>query len=100
MSVYYFEIADTEPAIPCVGEELPSLASARCFALKYAGRLICEQGPAIWNGEDWVMTITDANRLTLFTILVCVTAAPSTMKFGFGDSEQRQSGPLGRTPAE
>lgn len=79
MTVYYFEIADAHTAIPCIGENLPSLAAARCFALKYAALLICEKNPAMWEGEDWVMTVTDEKHLTLFTIIVCVTAAPSTM---------------------
>ncbi len=79
MSVYYFEIADAEPAIPCVGENLPSLEAARCFALKYGALLLCEQGEAFWGGEEWIMTVTDADRLTLFTMMICVTAAPATM---------------------
>lgn len=79
MSIYYFEIADAQPAIACVGEKLPSLAAARCFALKYAALLLCEQGEEFWADTEWVMTVTDADRLTLFTILICATAAPSTM---------------------
>lgn len=78
MPVFFFEIADAKPAIPCVGEKLPSLAAARCFALKYAGQLLCEQEESFWDEEEWLMTVTDANRLILFTIMICVTAAPVT----------------------
>ncbi len=63
MPVFYFEIADAKPNIPCVGENLPSLAAARCFALKYAALLLCDQEYVFWEGEEWVMTVTDANRL-------------------------------------
>jgi len=79
MSVFYFEIADAKPNIPCVGENLPSLAAARCFALKYAALLLCDQEDVFWEGEKWVMTVTDANRLTMFTITICATAAPATL---------------------
>lgn len=79
MTIYYFEIADAKPAIPCVGENLPTLAAARCFALRYAAQLLCEQGEVFWGGEEWVMTVTDANRLTMFTIMICATAAPATL---------------------
>lgn len=79
MSVFYFEIADARPNIPCIGENLPSLAAARCFALKYAALLLCDQEDVFWEGEEWVMTVTDANRLTMFTIMICATAAPATL---------------------
>lgn len=79
MSVFYFEIADAKQNIPCVGENLPSLAAARCFALKYAALLLCDQEDVFWEGEEWVMTVTDANRLTMFTIMICATAAPATL---------------------
>jgi hypothetical protein len=80
MPIYFFEIADANPPIPCVGENLSSLDDARCFALKYAAALLCEQKEPFWNGDVWVMTVTDANRLTLFTLMIYVTAAPSTLK--------------------
>jgi hypothetical protein len=80
MSIYYFEIADAKPVIPCVGEDLPSIAAARYFALKYAALLLCDQGEIFWDGEEWLMTVKDANHLTLFTIMICATAAPSTLK--------------------
>lgn len=79
MPIYYFEIADANPAIPCVGENLSSLAAARCFALKYAGLLIRDQGEVFWGGEEWVMTVSDVNHLTMFTIMICSTAAPATL---------------------
>lgn len=79
MPVFYFEIADAKPNIPCIGENLPSLAAARCFALKYAALLLCDQEDVLWEGEEWVMTVTDANRLTMFTIMICATAAPATL---------------------
>lgn len=79
MAIYFFEIADLKPVIPCVGENLPSLQAARCFALKYAAQLLCDQEEEFWDGDEWTMTVTDANRLTLFTIMICATAAPMTM---------------------
>jgi hypothetical protein len=80
MSIYYFEIFDAKPVIGCVGEDLPSIAAARYFALKYAALLLCNQSEIFWDGEEWLMTVKGANRLTLFTITICATAAPSTLK--------------------
>ena len=81
MSIYFFEIADANPPIPCVGENLASLDDARRFALKYAAALLCEQKEPFWNGDEWSMTVTDANRLNLFTLMIYSTAAPATLKF-------------------
>ena len=78
MSIYYFEINDSNPPIACVGEKLPTLHAVRCFALKYAAALMCEQGGDFWDGDEWVMTVTDANRLTLFTMTLFAAAAPAT----------------------
>ena len=80
MARYYFDIADAHPAIPCEGEDLPSLAAARCHALKYASQLLCDQEPEFWDADEWVMTISDERHLTLFTLIIASTDAPSTMR--------------------
>lgn len=77
MARYFFNIADAYPAIPCGGQEIESIAAARRCALLYAGRLLSEQGPEFWDQGEWVMTVSDENRLTLFTINVSTCDAPA-----------------------
>lgn len=80
MSRFYFNIADAHPPIPCEGAELPSVQAARCHALKYAGQILCDQEESFWDDDEWVMTVTDENQLTLFTITVGAFNAPSTSR--------------------
>lgn len=80
MQRFYFDISDAFPDIPCVGAELPSIAAARCYALQYAGHVLCGQKPGFWDADEWVMTISDTNHLTLFTITISTMNAPSTIQ--------------------
>jgi hypothetical protein len=45
------------------GTELPDLAAAKCEAVRYAGRLICEEAERFWDTADFAMTVTDENGL-------------------------------------
>jgi hypothetical protein len=78
MPKYFFNIADAHPPIPCAGVCLPSLAAARCHALQYAEQILCDQKPAFWDGDDWVMTVSDESHLALFVIMIGTFDAPST----------------------
>lgn len=80
MPQYFFDIADAYPAVPCEGVNLPSLAAARCYALRYAGDTLCDQNPAFWDADEWVLTVSDAHHLTLFTLTVSTADAASTMR--------------------
>lgn len=79
MPRFYFDIEDAFPSILCLGEDLPSLTAARRHALQYAGMLLCEQEPPFWDADEWVMTISDENHLTLCTITINTFDAPSVM---------------------
>ena len=82
MSVYFFEIADCNPPIPCCGHIMAGLEDVRKYALNYASLLLVDQGSEFWDGDEVVMTVTDETRLTLFTITLSSTPAPSTMNVG------------------
>ena len=77
MQKFYFEIADANPPIACSGQDLPCIVSARKFALKYASQILSEQPDSFWDGGDLVMTVTDADHLSLFTLDVLNINAPS-----------------------
>jgi hypothetical protein len=57
--------------------ELPSIAEAKCEAVRYAGRLICDHAGEFWNSSDWNMTVTDECGLTLFTLRLVGTESPA-----------------------
>jgi len=80
MPLYYFNIADAHPAIPCEGVWLDSIQAARCHALKYAGDIMCDQLSSFWDDDDWVLTVSDEDHLTLFLITVGTLDASSTKR--------------------
>jgi hypothetical protein len=78
--LYFFDIADAHPPIPCEGVHLATIAAARCYALKYSGQILCDQPLSFWDDDEWVMTVSDQNHLTLFTVTVGTLNAPSTAR--------------------
>jgi hypothetical protein len=53
------------------------LAAAKCEAAKTLGAIICDAGLGIWNERDWGITVTNEAGLTLFTLSVMASDAPS-----------------------
>ena len=56
--------------------DLPSLAIAKCEAVRYAGRLICEQANSFWDKGDFTMSVTDETGLILFSLVLSGVDAP------------------------
>lgn len=59
-----------------LGMDLPSVADAKCQAVRYAGRLICEQASSFWNRGDFTMSVTDETGLILFSLTLTGVDAP------------------------
>jgi hypothetical protein len=57
--------------------DLPDLATAKCESVRYAGRLLCDQASEFWDHGDFVMTVTDDQGLTLFTLHFNAYEAPA-----------------------
>ena len=36
--------------------------------MRYSAEVLKEMPERFWNSEEWVMTVSDANRVTLFTL--------------------------------
>lgn len=70
MPIYYFDVADADPALPSDGVDLESQADARAMALRYAGALLASKSPSFWLDGDMVLTVSDDCRLSLFTITI------------------------------
>lgn len=77
MARYYFNIDDGSGLENTLGMELSSLAAAKCEAVSYAGRLICDHAGEFWNSGDWSMTVTDGKGLSLFSLQLVATESPS-----------------------
>ncbi len=55
------------------GLELADLAAAKCEALEFAARHICDAANAFWDREEWMLTVTDERGLTLMQLHIVGT---------------------------
>jgi hypothetical protein len=78
MARYFFHVIDGLALSDDVGSEHGDLASAKCEAVVYAGRLICEDAASFWDRGDWQMNVTDEVGLTLFTLVFAGYDAAAT----------------------
>ena len=64
------------------GLELADLAAAKCEALEFAARHICDAANAFWDREEWTLSVTDERGLTLMQLQIVGTqsAASPTKK--------------------
>ncbi len=60
---------------------LRDVAAARREAVRYAGELLIDDADA-FQGEEWVVTVTDEAHLVLFTMNIVWTAAPALNQRG------------------
>jgi hypothetical protein len=60
-----------------LGMELRGLAEAKCEAVRYAGKLICDAANQFWDAGDFSLTVTDEKGLVLFTLRLSATEAPA-----------------------
>ena len=78
MSKYYFHIDDGTPPLEHEAVEAENLVDAKCQAVKLAGQSICDAAADFWDKEDWKLTATDENGLTLFSLHFVGIEAPAT----------------------
>jgi hypothetical protein len=74
---YFFDVVDGKNLPDEIGEELSDLAAAKCHAVTYAGRLICDDAADFWGRGEWLMTVADATGLTLFTLVLTGYDSPA-----------------------
>ena len=79
MPRFYFHTND--PAEGTVqddeGMDFSSVQTAKCEAVAYAGRLLCDVAPCFWDDADFELTATDDQGLIVFTLRVVGTQAPA-----------------------
>ncbi len=53
--------------------ELADLAAAKCEALEFAARHICDAANAFWDREEWTLSVADEKGLTLMHLHIVGT---------------------------
>jgi hypothetical protein len=59
------------------GWDFPTIGRAKCEAVAYAGRLLCDAAEHFWDSGDFELTVTDERGLILFSMRVVGTEAPA-----------------------
>lgn len=77
MPRFFFHTNNPDSGHDATGIEFDSVASAKCEAVRYAGRLLCDTADQFWNSADFEMTVTDEKGLILFTMRLVGTEAPA-----------------------
>jgi Domain of unknown function (DUF6894) len=80
MGRYYFNVDDGSNIRDTLGMDLPALAAAKCEAVRYASRLICDDAEHFWDAGVFQMTVSDEKGLTIFALTLTLAAdeAPVT----------------------
>ena len=77
MSKYFFHINDGTPPIEHEAVAAENIVEAKCLAVKLAGQSICDAAGDFWGMEEWKLTATDENGLTLFSLDFVGIEAPA-----------------------
>ena len=67
---YFFDLRDGTVTPDKIGTELKSIDLARNHAALAMGSLLAADPAKFWSGDEWEMTVRDAEGLTLFTICI------------------------------
>ena len=65
MPRFFFNQIDGDYKVDDEGLEVPSLDEARLEAVRYAGEVLSQRPRIIWQGDDFRIEVTDANKLLL-----------------------------------
>ncbi|MFP5330466.1 MAG: DUF6894 family protein [Alphaproteobacteria bacterium] len=68
----------------CGSFEAETVRHAKCDAVRLAGERLCDIADTFWDSAEFRMTVADENGLTLFSLQVIATEAPSIMLSGDG----------------
>ena len=67
---FYFHLDDSRDD---QGTELKDVATAKCEAIKFAGRHVCDKADTFWDDANWTLTVADETNLTLFQLHIIGT---------------------------
>jgi len=67
MPLFHFKV-EGDPDVDAI--ELPSVAVAKCEAVKYAGKRICDEADRFWDASLFTLNVTDDRGLSLFMLMM------------------------------
>ena len=76
MARYFFHTADGTRDWDAEGMELPDGGAARKAAIRYAGAVMNDEPDVLWDGRDFRVEVTDAERHLLFTVITLAVDSP------------------------
>jgi hypothetical protein len=77
MPRYFFHIEYDGAIHDDEGTEYENLKVAKCEAVKLAGQMICDAAGEFWNQDEWKLTATNEDGLTLFALHFIGVEAPA-----------------------
>lgn len=79
MPKFHFHLDDEHDA---QGLDLADMDAAKCEALEFAARHICDAANTFWDREEWTLTVSDERGLTLLQLeIVGTQSAASSSKY-------------------
>jgi len=79
MPRYFFHIEDGLGTRDEEGTELKDVSVAKCEAVKLAGQMICDSAGSFWDRQEWKLTATNEDGLTLFCLHFVGIEAPASL---------------------
>jgi len=73
MARYIFNMASRPP----VEMDLPSVVVAKCEAVRYLGRMVCDEAAHFWESGELSLMVSDDKGLLLFTMYMIGRDAPA-----------------------
>jgi hypothetical protein len=80
MPRYFFHVHDGENFTDLQGTVLDDDNAARIEAVRFSGDLLRSGAEKFWNGQEWLMRVTDETDLTLFELMFTASCSPAMRK--------------------
>ena len=77
MPRFFFHIEYDGLAHDDEGTELADLPIAKCEAVKLAGQMICDAAGGFWDKDEWKLSATNEEGMTLFSLHFIGVDAPA-----------------------
>lgn len=74
--IYHFNMHDGRSYPDTLGTDCSTLEIARVEAVRRIGKLLAEEAARFWTGDEWTMDVTDADGLTLFSLMFMAANSP------------------------
>ena len=73
MNRYFFDVVDGYDHRDETGSMWADIEAVRIEAIRLSGEILSEMPERFWHSEKWTMTVSDENRVPLFTLKFVVS---------------------------